>query len=260
VATISQRDRSVLRRFEVFCAIEGITSATALGDPAVVEAFLAIGCSRLALHSLGTYRSALRHLGEIEATSSVAAEFPGSRAAHPYDSQELAALSSIVGHQPSPARIANATVLLATMVGAGLRPGEVAQLRRGDIEQRGGEPLVTVRGRYPRTIPVLHPYREALWRVASSRRDFLFRRGASVRRTKNLVGEICARLVRDRDDVALQSARARATFICHHLRSATPLAELCELAGLQSVESLLRYARHVSSAPQSKAALRARVR
>jgi hypothetical protein len=39
VATISQRDRSVLRRFEVFCAIEGITSATALGDPAVVEAF-----------------------------------------------------------------------------------------------------------------------------------------------------------------------------------------------------------------------------
>ena len=40
----------------------------------------------------------------------------------------------------------------------------------------------------------------------------------------------------------------------------TALGELCSMAGLESVESLLRYARHVEGAPQSKAALRAAAR
>jgi len=38
------------------------------------------------------------------------------------------------------------------------------------------------------------------------------------------------------------------------------LGELCAMARLESVESLLRYARHVDGAPQSKAALRAAAR
>ena len=260
VTTISQRDRSVLRRFEAYCATEGLESTAALVDAAAVEAFLAIGCPGLAAHSLGTYRSALRRLGEVEANSVFVAEFPASRAPRPYDKRDFAVLSSMVAHQPSRARVANATVLLATMVGAGLRPGEVAQLRRGDIERRRGGVRVLVRGVHPRGVPLRPPYGDALWRVASSRRDFLFRPGAHVRDTKNLVGEICAALVRDPDDVALTSARARSTFLCWHLAQRTPLSQLCELAGLHSVESLLRYARHVSNAPQSKAQLRARAR
>lgn len=256
MATLSPRDASVLRRFEVFCALEGITSPAAWGDEAAVEAFLAIGCSHLAPHSLGTYRSTLARLGGITTSS----EFPGSRAAHPYDRVELSALWSIVRHQPSPARIANATVLLGIMVGAGLRPGEVAQLRRADLEWRRGELVVTVRGPDERRVPVLSPYREALRTITASRTDFLFRPGAGRRTTKNLVGETCAALVRDPEDVALHSARARATFICQHLKSETPLAQLCELAGLQSVESLLRYAAFVEGAPATKATLRAKVR
>jgi hypothetical protein len=45
-----------------------------------------------------------------------------------------------------------------------------------------------------------------------------------------------------------------------HLLAGTALGELCAMAGLESVESLLRYARHVDGAPQSKAALRAAAR
>jgi hypothetical protein len=81
-----------------------------------------------------------------------------------------------------------------------------------------------------------------------------------VRTAKNLIGEVCAALVHDPDEVALVSGRARATFICAHLLAGTALGELCAMAGLESVESLLRYARHVDGAPQSKAALRAAAR
>jgi len=92
--------------------------------------------------------------------------------------------------------------------------------------------------------------------VAERTSGYLFRPGAAVRTAKNLIGEICATLVHDPDEVGLVSGRARATFICAHLEAGTALGELCAMAGLEGVESLLRYARHVNGAPQSKAALR----
>jgi hypothetical protein len=66
-----------------------------------------------------------------------------------------------------------------------------------------------------------------------------------------------AGLARDPDEVRTLSGRCRSTFICSHLSAHTTLGELCALAGLRDVESLLRYARHVEGAPQTKAALRA---
>lgn len=257
MAELRQRDASVLRRFEAFCALEGIARPqVALRDAALVEAFLALGCSDLAPHSRGTYRSALRRIARVETSDELASPFPASSAAPPYRGGDLASLWSIVAHQPSPSRVVNATVLFSAMVGAGLRPREVAALRHGDLEQHNGDGRVLVRGAHPRVVPLLSPYGDALLRAAASRRDFLFRPGAPQRSTKNLVGEICAALVRDPGEVALSSARARSTFICGHLQAGTPLFELCALAGLANVESLLRYARHVASAPHSKAALR----
>ena len=163
-------------------------------------------------------------------------------------------------HQKNASRVSDATVLLASTLGAGLRPGELARLAGADVRRRRGRVVVTLRGRYPRAVPVLAPYDTTLGRLARERPGYLFRPGASARDTKNLVGEACIRLERDPDEVALSSARARSTFICAHLAAGTALAEICELAGLADVESLLRYARHVQGAPQSKAALRARAR
>ena len=94
--------------------------------------------------------------------------------------------------------------------------------------------------------------------LADGTTQYLFRPGATVRAQKNLVGEVCARLVRDPGEVSLLARRARTTFICSHLRAGTPLLELCAMAGLKDVESLLRYARHVDGAPRSKAQLHAR--
>jgi len=250
---LGQRDASVLRRFEEFCALEGLNVEAALEDADVIEAFLSIGCSSLGAHSLGTYRSTLRRLGGASRTTR---GFAASLAPAPYRERDLAALWARANHQASRARVANATVLLATTLGAGLRPRELAHLRDCDVEVGAKEVSVRVRGD-GRLVPVEGLYASVLLERARERRAYLFRPGAMARDTKNLVGEIAHSLVGDPDEVALSSGRARSTFLCRHLANDTPLRELCALAGLGDVASLLRYARHVPSAPQTKAELRA---
>jgi integrase len=258
MAQLSQRDRSVLGRFGAFCAQEGLGPvAAALLDQAVIEAFLALGCRSLAPHSVGTYRSVLVRLSGAPYPSS--GRFPASSAPRPYSTSDVAALWSMARHQLSARRIANASVLLASMLGAGLHPGELARLTASDVS-RHGTTTIALGDPRARTVRVLSPYDVALGAVAEQSSGYLFRPGAAVRSAKNLVGEVCAALVHDPDEVALVSGRARATFICTHLVAGTALGELCAMAGLEGVESLLRYARHVDGAPQSKAALRAAAR
>jgi hypothetical protein len=259
MAGLSQRDRSVLGRFGAFCAQEGLGPVrSAIEDGAVIEAFLAIGCGGLVPHSVGTYRSVLARLGGT--VHPLSGGFPGSSAPRPYSSSDVVALWSMARDQSSTLRIENAMVLLASMLGAGLHPGELARLSSGDVARRGAVTTLAIGGARARTVCVLSPYDVALAGVAERKNGYLFRPGAAVRTAKNLIGEVCAALVHDPDEVALVSGRARATFICAHLLAHTALGELCTMAGLEGVESLLRYARHVDGAPQSKAALRAAAR
>jgi integrase len=253
MSVLSQRDASVLGRFRAFCAVEGV--AFDLADPALIEAFLAIGCADLAPHSLGTYRSVLVRLGRCSFRSDRG--FAASGAPVPYRALEVADLWSMATSQSSPSRVTRATVLLSTMLGAGLRPGELAALKGGEVTQRGGAVFVHVGASAARTVRVRDPYGGELAALAQNSCGYLFRPGAEQRRAKNLIGEVCAALVHDPDDVALVSGRARSTFICAHLGAGTPLDQLCAMAGLEGVESLLRYARHVEGAPRSKAQLRA---
>jgi hypothetical protein len=257
MAGLSQRDRSVLGRFEGFCALEGLPSpATALNEAACIEAFLAVGCSGLAPHSLGTYRSVLRRVGG--GTAEGVCSFAGSPAPRPYSRGEVAALWSMATHQSSARRITRAKVLLASMLGAGLHPGELARLEGADVHC--GDTTLVVRGARARRVRVRAPYDNELAALAEGVTGYLFRPGARVRGAKNLIGEVCAALVHDPDEVSLVSGRARSTFICAHLGERTPLFELCAAAGVEGVESLLRYARHVEGAPASKAQLRALAR
>jgi hypothetical protein len=254
MARLSQRDRSVLGRFRAFCALEGV--ALDLADPALIEAFLTIGCAGLAPHSLGTYRSVLVRLGRCSYRGDRG--FAASGAPFPYSASHVAALWSMATGQASEGRVTRAKVLLCTMLGAGLRPGELATLTGGAVTRGAGGVFVHVGGSAPRTVRVRDPYAHELAALAdNSVGGYLFRPGARVRRAKNLIGEVCAALVHDPDEVALVSGRARSTFICAHLGAGTALGELCAMAGLEGVESLLRYCRFVQGAPRSKAQLRA---
>jgi integrase len=259
MAGLSQRDRSVLGRFEGFCALEGLgPPASALSEAACIEAFLAIGCAGLVPPSLGTYRSVLRRLGGGSAEG--VRSFPGSPAPRPYSRGEVAALWSMATHQSSARRITRAQVLLASMLGAGLHPSELAWLEGADVHRGAGTTSVVVAGARARTVRVREPYGAMLGALAKDQSGYLFRPSARVRGAKNFIGEVCAALVHDPDEVSLVSGRARSTFICAHLGERTPLAQLCAAAGVEGVESLLRYARHVDGAPASKAQLRAAAR
>jgi integrase len=253
---LSQRDASVLGRFGAFCALEGV--APELGDPDLIETFLAIGCPDLAPHSLGTYRSVLVRLGRCSYRAGRA--FGASAAPAPYRVTEVAALWSMAKSQSSTGRVRRAKVLLSSMLGAGLRPGELAALDAAAVSGDARGVVVEVGGSPGRTVPVRDRYAEELAALAQSSSGYLFRPGARVRNAKNLIGEVCAALVHDPDEVALVSGRARSTFICWHLGAGTALDQLCAMAGLKGVESLLRYARHVPGAPRSKAQLRAALR
>jgi hypothetical protein len=157
MAGLSQRDRSVRGRFEAFCALEGLGSPRgAWGDAACIEAFLALGCSGLVPHSLGTYRSVLHRVGG--GSPCRVSAFPGSLAPRPYSSFDVAALGSMAEHQSSALRITNAKVLLTSMLGAGLRPAELAGLRGHDVQRCRGSTIVVVAGVRPRTVRVRAPY------------------------------------------------------------------------------------------------------
>jgi len=156
MAVLSQRDRSVLARFGAFCASEGVDSSTEmLGDEAFVAAFLTIGCRGLKPHSLGTYRSVLARIAGARYRS--VDEFAGSCAPRPYTSKEVAALWSMAQNQSSPLRTERAKVLLSTMLGAGLRPGELARASRRDLLSAGTETLIVVRGSPSRALWVHSP-------------------------------------------------------------------------------------------------------
>jgi hypothetical protein len=85
----------------------------------------------------------------------------------------------------------------------------------------------------------------------------LFHPEAADRSYPNFVNDFCRQLEADPGAPRLSVSRARASFICDHLGAGTALAVVLEMTGLAEVESLLRYCRHVETAPQSKAALRA---
>jgi hypothetical protein len=76
----------------------------------------------------------------------------------------------------------------------------------------------------------------------------------------NFINDFARNLVSDPGSPKLKSSRCRSSFICDHLASKTPLPSVLEQAGICEVESLLRYARYVSTAAQSKAALREQMR
>ena len=250
---LSQRDASVGRRLELFCAAQGLE----LGARAeVAEAFVVGGLAGRAPSTKGTYRSVLRRMAGGPRPE-LATPFGGSPAPPPYTGRERAELWALAGAQRSSWRRASALVLLALGIGAGLRPGELATAVAADIVAGGGGLTVHVHGPAERAVPLKGTYAAAISDLASD--GHLFCPGSADRAYKNLVNNFARGLAAGPGAPELCSGRARSSFICDHLAAGTALGELAYLAGIAEVGSLLRYARHVAGAPRSKAELRARL-
>lgn len=229
--------------------------AERLADAAVIEAF----CARLpgrAPATKGTYRSLAPCPPQAPGR-----RFPGAGAPPPYSPAQRAELLALARAQRSPEKVASALTLVCAGLGAGLRPVELAVVSAADVALKGEDVAIDIGGAHPRTVAIAAPYGAVLAACATaSAGGFLFRPGASRREAKNLVNDFCQGLTKDPAAPWLSLTRCRASFICDRLATQMPLADLCRLVGIAEVESLLRYARHVRGAPQSKAALRARMR
>ena len=187
--------------------------------------------------------------------------YAGSRALAPYSASERAELGSVCRLQRPAWRRESALVFIALGIGAGLRAGEIRAARGSDVVR--GSKGVAIRVGQPseRTVAVRGGYsRFLLGRSRDARDDFLFHPEDADRSYPNFVNDFARNLVLDPGSPRLNSSRCRSSFICDHLASKTPLAIVLEQAGIIEVESLLRYARYVSTAAQSKAALREQMR
>lgn len=252
----ARRELSVLSGFGRFCHNYGLGSPPLVG--AVVEAFVGQGLEGHAPSTKGTYRSVLRQLS-APAHGQRTIPYPGAPAARPYAPSERTELVSIALAQPKPWRRHSALALLALGIGAGLRSGEIVAARRADVVLwPAGVLCVSVSAATPRTVPVRPPFDVVLEELSTTGRgEWLFHPEEAERSYPNFVNDFCRYVVRDPDEAVLSAGRCRTSFICDHLAARTPLSVLLEAAGIKEVESLLRYARHVARAPQSKAALRA---
>ena len=187
--------------------------------------------------------------------------YAGSRALAPYSSSERAELGSVCRLQRPPWRRESALVFIALGIGAGLRAGEIQAARGSDVVDGSKGVAIRVGQTSERTVAVRAGYsRFLLGRSRDARDDFLFHPGDADRSYPNFVNDFARNLVSDPGSPRLNSSRCRSSFICEHLACKTPLAIVLEQAGIIEVESLLRYARYVSTAAQSKAALREQLR
>jgi integrase len=256
-APAGRRERSVEACFARFCRAEG------LDDPApshlLIEAFCAKGLTGRAPATKGTYRSVLRQRSEVVLPVFRPA-YRGADAKAPYSDEERADLVAIASAQPQPWRGEAALVILALGIGAGLSAAEIVASSRSDIEEGAEGAVVTVAGTRPRRVEVRPPYAPILLALATRPGSaHLFHPGDADRNYRNFVNHIALTLRADPNAPHLSVARCRSSYICDRLEEHWPLADLLTATGIREVESLLRYARHVTGAPKTKAGLRARL-
>ena len=252
----ARRARVVSTVLGRFCAAQG------LGEPGLghvlIEAFVSSGLPGRAPSTKGTYRSVLRQ--GAPGRPPRAKGFPPSPARPPYSGTETAELFSVATSQKGHWRRSSALSLLALGIGAGLRPGELASAAGTDVLASATGVSVDVPIGSGRAVPVGEPWAKILADQAEGAgAGHMFCPGRADRAYKNFVNNFCYKLGAGPGAPGFSSGRARATFICSHLAAGTPLRQLLYMAGIEEVESLLRYARHVPGAPASKAELRARL-
>jgi integrase len=243
----------VLASLARFSVREGLPSPPALAGE-VIEVFVAKGLGGRTSSTRGTYRSVLRQAGGPASVSGRGIPFSAAPAPAPYGPEERRELLAMAMAQPKPWRRHSALVLLALGIGAGLRAGEIAAAKTGDVLGRTSSLRVNVGARTVRVQPDYAALLAELTRKTDG--TFLFHRQSVDRTYDNFVNDFCRLLVCDPAAPKLSANRCRSSFICDHLAAGTPLSVLLEMSGIKEVESLLRYARHVDGAPRSKAALR----
>lgn len=252
--------RSARRAVYVVSGLQGFYEKIGIEDPPlqtpVIEAYCVLGLADRHPATRGTYRSVLRNVSGGKGPEP-GTRFRGSRAQTPYSARERAELWSLARCQRSQFRAHSAMAVISLGLGAGLRSCEIIAARRGDVTCGRAAITISVKGDLARVVTVTGE--AARWLRANSgepAEEFLFHPEEADRSYPNFVNDFCRRVRRDAGAPYLSVARLRSSFVCEHLRTGTPLSEVLRVTGILEIESLIYYCRQVSTAPQTKAALR----
>lgn len=195
----------------------------------------------------GRRRSLLLRVGEALGTIPVMPALPPLSAATPstpYTRNEVDEIYRWASTQSDKDR-PSAFALAALGLGAGLATRDLAAVRARDVRYGGAYVRVS-----ERDVPVLDEWVEELRLLAFRAPDKdarLFRPGVAW--SKNVVTVFVGRSLGS--GMRPSTQRMRATWLVHHLSTGTPMQDLLNAAGLQSMDALVRYERFL---PPSSAA------
>jgi len=213
----------------------------------VIEEFITVGYPKT--WSEGTRRNARAQLFTVgnaligpDAHIRRLTQLSGDSPSRPYSESESAALRSWAKSQSTPRRRRDATVLLATAMGAGLKVEDLFPLRARDIVVVEGFVIVNVTGKHPRQVTVLAEWERDLLEANSplSPNDFAFQQGRKgVVPVKNTVNSFLKSTTNGDLNPSIQ--RMRATWLIYHLTRGTPMKLLMKAAGITSAHALVRF-------------------
>ena len=226
----------------------------------VIAYFIATGAPEYKPAGRGNLRSQLLRMSEVllpGLTQRRLAPLPPSDPTRPYKPKEEVTLRSWAAAQSTPARRANAQVLLALGFGAGLSASELGNVHTADLLIDPDGVVVHVAGEREREVPVLRTWEPAL--IARARLlapdRFVFRENHTAfypNLVSNFVNRSHAGAVRP------QTQRMRTTWILYHLETGTPIVPFLNAAGIDSLQGLSRYLKFLPSVPPDVARSRLR--
>jgi integrase len=233
-----------------------------------IERFIALGIPQYRTNAgRNTIRSRLLRLAEtlVPAPTNPQPLRPLGKSAPsaPYRPAEIVTLKSWARTCSTAERIRNAETLLALGFGAGLSGQEIIAATMADLTVDDTGVHLVVRGERPREVTVLSNWERALRNlvalsgtlaVTPTGETMLFRQNRDTK-NRNSINDFVAR---SPCEVVLTTRRMHATWVVHHLDSATPLLVLMRAAGVQSHIALARYFPFVrdNGSPTTRAVLR----
>jgi integrase len=185
-----------------------------------------------------TLRTNLRFIGRRVVPHLYPADLPlpRERAKRPYGPAEISGFLALADAQPMMERRMRTAGLVCLGAGAGLIRGDLRDARGTDVACRSGGVVVTVRGRRPRTVPVLARYHAPLLAAARFAGPGLICGGADPGR-RNLTSPLVTALDGGTGLPRLDTSRLRATWLadCGEMLG---LATFMEAAGISCSQRL----------------------
>ena len=214
-----------LARFSIPVGLEAVPEV--LFRASVIERFVIVGLAAASASRRRDIRTNLRFVARHvvpELCPPLPVALHRSRAKIPYSPGEIDAYLALADTQGSLPRRMRLQAMVCLGAGAGLTGADLRDLRGDDVRSLNGGLVVVVRGRSPRTVPVLRPYHERLRDSAAFSGDG-FVLGGVLGDRHNVTNRLVASLSGGHDLGRLDLSRLRASWL-------TSLAERLGLPGL----------------------------